>query len=128
MPRRPNNRSGDYRDRVTFQEPVYTASDRGGSDITDYTDRGTVWASLRMLSTKERELAGQTIGVSTHQIAMYAHEVPTGVGLDWRIVGPSGERYNITGDVDNVQNRNMEARIMAKKIAAGAATRQTGGS
>ncbi len=101
---------GKLRNRITFQKKE-KVKDLEGNTVTAWTDRFTVWASIKGLRGRELIDAGaNAVEISTRIYIRYRR----GVTHDMRI--KFGERIFDIVNVNNIEERNIEYEILANEV------------
>ena len=120
-------RCREYRERVTIQNLAGSATGGSrGQTKKAFADTRTVWAALRLLGGRERELARQIDALATHQVAMHYQGfrlvgeetlpvVDERSRLKW--TDPGGiVHYLGIESVENVEGRDRELLIRCREV------------
>jgi len=105
--------TGNLIKRIALQSYAETRTASGAVTKT-WATYDTVWAQLRTLSGRERDMAQQEASTLTHEITI---RYRTGVQPDHRVYYDS--RYFDIKDVRNVDERNKELRLRCVEVLAG---------
>jgi len=106
-------RISNFNKRIKLQSPTLTQSS-SGQTTKSWSTYATVWAGIRTLSGNEKSRNQMVIGIESMEVSIRYSSDVSAVSVADRIV--LGSRYFDIKDVRNVDEKNIEIRMIVTEI------------